>query len=231
MIANAGTLAEQARIEAGPVEAKLRAHPFIQAIETGNLPKDELRRFAGEQSHIISSDLRSVAHLLSRFGSGQTRAFFLDVLDGEKAALEALGPWARAAGTTEEALADYEPIAAAHAYTCYMAWLALYGSAGEVAAAYLVNFPAWGNSCGRLSQGLREKYGLSSEDVRFFDQFAAPADGFEKAALGVIQEDLDHGADPRAIRRAVRLLQAYELLYWDALWAAAGPGSEVSGLS
>jgi hypothetical protein len=229
-MADASALVEEARKAAGPVAEKLRAHPYIDAIEQGTLPHAELRRFAGEQWHIIASDLRSVAHLLSRYGVGRTRAFFLDVLEGERAALAAIEPLARVAGARIETLPDYEPMAGAHAYTCYMAWLGLYGSAGEVAAAYVVNFPTWGESCGRISRGLQAKYGFSAADVLFFDQFAAPAQGFEAAALGVIQEDLDRGGDPTGVLRAVRLLQAYELLYWDSLWGAADGGPEATPL-
>lgn len=226
MIASAADLIREARTQAAPVEERLRAHPYIRAVEAGRLPRVELRRFTGEQWHIISSDLRSVAHLVSRCVGGRAAAFFLDVLDGERAALEALAPLVRAAGMADEELQAYEPMAGAHAYTCYMAWLAMYGFAGEVAAAYVINFPAWGDCCGRLSKGLRQHYGFSARDVAFFDLFAAPAEGFEDAALAVVQEDLDRGADPRLIRRAPRLLQAYELLYWDTLYAASSGSVE-----
>jgi hypothetical protein len=64
-----------------------------------------------------------------------------------------------------------------------MAWLGMFGSAAEVAAAYLVNFPAWGQNCGRLSAILKQRYGLTEADVRFFDGFAAPAPEFERGAL------------------------------------------------
>jgi hypothetical protein len=102
-----------------------------------------------------------------------------------------------------------------------MAWLALYGSAAEVAAAYLVNFPAWGQNCGRLSRALRERYGLRETEVAFFDLFASPVAGFEENALAVIEHGLTRAVDPRRVRRAARLLQSYELLYWDTLYAAS----------
>ena len=48
-----------------------------------------------------------------------------------------------------------------------MAWLALYASEAEIAAAYLVNFPAWGQNCGRLSRILKERFGLGEKEVAF----------------------------------------------------------------
>lgn len=217
-MATAAEVIALARADTAAVAQQLRAHPYVAAVEAGRVPGDELRRFAGEQWHIIASDLRSVAHLLSRYGVGDTRSFFLDVLAGERAAFEALDPLARGLEVDPSSLAAYEPLPGAHAYTCYMAWLGLYGSAADVAAAYLVNFPAWGENCGRLSASLKSQYGLRPEHVVFFDLFAAPGPGFEAAATAVIKADLAAGADPTAVRRAVRLLQAYELMYWDTLY-------------
>jgi len=98
-----------------------------------------------------------------------------------------------------------------------MAWLGAYGSDAEVAAAYLVNFPAWGESCARLSRALTGRYGLTPDQVRFFDLFAEPDGGFEENARRVIAAGLERGVSERRIRRAARLLQGYELMYWDTL--------------
>jgi pyrroloquinoline quinone (PQQ) biosynthesis protein C len=123
-----------------------------------------------------------------------------------------------ALGLTETDLRAHEPLAGAHAYTCYMAWLALYGSDAEIAAAYLINFPAWGQNCGRLSRILKERFGLSEKEVAFFNLFASPPPTFEVDALMIIQQGLDRGTESRLIQRAARLLQAYELMYWDTLY-------------
>jgi TENA/THI-4/PQQC family len=206
-------LVEEIRAELAPVREQLLAHPYVAAVEGRLIQVEQLRPFAGEQHAIISSDLRSVAHLVSRFGG----TFFLEVLAGERAALEALAPLAHALGMTAEELEAYEPLPGAHAYAAYMAWLAAYASDAEVAAAYLVNFAAWGENCGRLSRALSGGYGLGREQVRFFDQFAEPAPEFEPAALSVIAAGLERGVPERLVRRAARLLQSYELLYWDTL--------------
>jgi thiaminase len=215
------TLVDQIRGDLQPVVQQLVQHPYIEALDAGQVPREQLRAFVGEQHAIITSDLRSVGHLVGRYGASSSRDFFLDVLQGEKAALVALQAMARALGMSETDLDTYEPLPGAHAYTCYMAWLGFYGSAAEVAAAYLVNFPAWGENCGRLSRILKERYGLAAADVAFFDHFAAPAPEFESAALAVIQVGLDHGVDPRLIHRAARLLQGYELMYWNQMSEAA----------
>ena len=93
------------RREVAPVEEKLIAHPYLRALEAGELPREALRVFAGEQYFIIGSDLRSVAHLVSRFGGTAARDYFLGTLAGEQAALSALVAFARALGMDEAALA------------------------------------------------------------------------------------------------------------------------------
>jgi thiaminase len=218
---DAKALLNQIGKELQPVTGQLLRHPYVQALEEGKIEREKLRLFAGEQFTIIGSDLKSVAYLVSRFGSAPSRDFFLGILQGERAAWDALLTFAHALGLSETELREHEPLPGAHAYTCYMAWLALYGSDAEIAAAYLINFLAWGENCGRLSRLLKERFGLGEMEVAFFDLFATPPATFEANALSVIQQGLDRGVEPRLIQRAARLLQAYELMYWDALYKAS----------
>ena len=215
---DAKTLVDEIRQDLQAVNEQLLRHPYLQALEEGKIGQEKLRLFAGEQYSIIASDLKSVAHLVSRFGSAPSRDFFLGILHGERAAWDALLTFADALGLSEAQLREHEPLAGAHAYTCYMAWLALYASDAEVAAAYLVNFPAWGENCSRLSRILKERFGLGDKEIAFFDLFANPPATFEASALSVIQQGLDRGIEPRLIQRAARLLQAYELMYWDTIY-------------
>ena len=218
---DAKTLLEGVRQDLQTVTEQLLHHPYVQALEEGKIGREKLRLFAGEQYSIIASDLKSVAYLLSRFGSAPSRDFFLGILQGERAAWDALLTFADALGLSEAQLSEHEPLAGAHAYTCYMAWLALYASDAEIAAAYLVNFPAWGQNCGRLSGILKERFGLGEKEVAFFDLFASTPTTFEAGAVSVIQQGLDRGIEPNLIQRAARLLQAYELMYWDTLHGAS----------
>jgi thiaminase len=218
---DAKTLLNEIGKELQPVAEQLLRHPYIRSLDEGKIGRQKLGLFAGEQYNIIASDLKSVAFLVNRFGSAPGGDFFLGVLQGEKAARDALLTFAHALGLNESQLREHEPLPGAHAYTCYMAWLALYGSDAEIAAAYLVNFPAWGENCGRLSRILKERFDLGEKEVAFFDLFAAPPATFEASALSVIQQGLDRGAEPRLIHRAARLLQAYELMYWDTLYKAS----------
>ena len=227
-MADAKALVNAIRKELQPVNEQLLRHPYVEALEQGKIGREDLHIFAGEQYSIISSDLRSAAHLINRFGDSPSRDFFLGILQGEKAAWDSLLVFGSAIGLAETDLRAHEPLAGAHAYTCYMAWLALYASDAEIAAAYLINFPAWGENCGRLSRILKKRFGLSEKEVVFFDLFASPPATFETNALNIIQQGVDWRTEPRLIQRAARLLQAYELMFWNTLYSRSKIGLTIS---
>ncbi len=217
----AAELVSQLRREMTEVEARLFSHPWVAAVEAGQRSRADLWLFAAQQRRIIASDLRSVALLVHRYGDSPAGRFFGESLKTEAAALQALAGFMRALGGEGEGRAGADLLAGAQTYTHFVAWLAMYGSDAEFAAAFLVNLPAWGRNCGRLAKALRARYGMDDAAVAFFDLFAGDAPGFEEAALAVIQGGLERGVSPDSIRAAAELLQRYELMYWDALQAAA----------
>jgi pyrroloquinoline quinone (PQQ) biosynthesis protein C len=151
-----------------------------------------------------------------------SQQFFRAVLDGEAAALETLEPLATAVGMVPADRDAYEPTPGAQACSAYLAWLGLYGSEAEVAAALSVNFAAWGANCRRMAQALRQRYGWQEEAVRFFTQFATAPSDVSPQAVAVIETGLAQGVGTHHIIRAARMVQEYELMFWDTLlaWSA-----------
>ncbi len=216
-------LVESVRQELQPVNARILNHPYLQALGAGRTEREQLRIFATQQSYIIGSDLRSVALMVARASSERSREFFLELLEGERAALKALELFTAAvSGPAATAGAD-EPLPGAFAYCAFVAWLSLYASEAEFAGALLINLPVWGANCGRVAEALRSKYGLSDSDVAFFTLFATAPPGFEDRAAAVIAEGLAHGVAQTKIRQAALLLQGYELLFWDTMAQASLP--------
>ncbi len=203
---DAAELLSVVRAELAPVGRSLAEHRYLAELEAGRVPVESLRAFAGEQRAIITSDRRSFEHLAQRFPQPPAGGFFRDLAAGEAEALRLLERFAAAVGLGP----DYEPLAGCQAYPAYVAWLALNGSPAEVALAFLANLESWGRSCARMGDALRPLYG--ADRVAFFDFFAEPPAGFEERALALITT-----GGRASGRRAARLLQAYELLYWDTL--------------
>jgi hypothetical protein len=219
-VSDASQLVQKIRLDLKPLDGKILGHPYLHALEEGRVSLDSLKVFAGQQHHIISSDLRSIALILSREGMRPSRDFLMNILQGEAAALDALRAFAEALGLNTSDLDLFEPLPAAHAYCTFVAWLSLYGSDAELAGALLVNFPAWGANCGRMRAALREKYDLAPSAVAFFDLFAEMP-SFEPEAIAIVQSALDQGLPAHLIQRAARLLQGYELMFWDAMAGVA----------
>ena len=220
-MSNALSLVAQIRSDLKPIEAKISGHTYLKALEENRMHPDSLKVFVGQQHHIISSDLRSIALILARQGMLPSRRFWINVLQGEAAALEALHAFAGALNLELNGLDVVEPLPGAHAYCSFVAWLALYGSDAELAGAFLINLTTWGANCDRMRKALHQKYGIASSALAFFDLFA-DMPSFEKEALGIIQSSLDRGIPALLIHRAARMLQAYELMFWDAMAEAAG---------
>lgn len=220
-MADARQLIEETRSQLAPIEERMTEHPYLAALEAKRFPAEELRIFPGEQRYIITSDLRSIGLLINRHAHLPSREYLLALLGGEASALETLNDLAAALGMTEAELHAHEPMPGCQAYPSYVAWLAAYGSDADFAAAFLVNLPAWGTACSRVSAALRSQYGLDDKSTAFLDAFASPSDDFEDSSLEVIQSGLDRGIDPKTIARSARMIQAYEIMYWDTLYEAS----------
>jgi hypothetical protein len=212
---------EGVRRELQPLNEKILNHPYLQALNAGWIERERLRIFAGQQSHIIGSDLRSVAQMVARASSEGSRAFFLELLEGERAALKALELFSAGVAAAPGTPVSDEPLPGAFAYCAFVAWMSLYASEAEFAGALLINLPVWGANCGRMADALQTKYGLSEADVAFFTLFATAPPGFEDRAAGVVADGLAHGVTPGSVRQAASLLQGYELLFWDTMAQAS----------
>lgn len=219
MSGDAGQLLEQLSDELTAVEEAIRSHRFLALLEEGGVPRERLGAFAGEQSVIIASDRRAFAQLAARFPQPPAGDVFLTLAQGEGEALARLRRLARWLLLEEHDLHDYEPQPGAQAYTAFVAWLALNGSRSDVAAAFLANLAAWGANCARMAGALRGRYQAPDEAVAFFEFFARPAPDLEQGMLAVLDAGLAGGDSAQHARRAARLLQAYELLFWDTLAA------------
>lgn len=203
--------------ELAETERAIRAHAFLDLLRAHRVPEARLCDLACEQYAIVSSDRRSFAQLAARFPAGQAGGFFLGMATGEGVALDKLTGFAGWLGLTEDDLRGYEPRPGAQSYPAYVAWLALNGSRADVALAFLANLAAWGENCGHVATALRTGYGAGEDAVAFFDFFAAPPPDFQERALAVVEEGLTDGESDVRARRAARLLQSYELAFWDAL--------------
>lgn len=210
-------LVAELRQELAAVEDQIRNHPFLDALEAGTVPVETLQGFAVEEYYIIQSDLRSQALLVSRFGITPSGDFFKGLLDGERIAFDLICRFGAAVGLDRAALASSEPRPGGQAFPNAVVAMAAFRTEAEAAAAFLLNFGVFGENTARMAVALENVYGLTPEEVAFFTFFGTPIPGFEEAALEVIVAGLEKGAQPSDIKRAARLLQEYELQFWNVV--------------
>ncbi len=220
MALSARELVESIRAELAPMESENRLVPLV---ERGDAALAVFGTLAGEESHIVRSDWRSLHLLASRSDEQTAREFFAGLAQGEGLALGRLPALAAAGGMDEDALSAYEPTAGCQAYPAYFAWLALNGEPADVIVAVVANFAAWGEYCARIAAAMREKYGLGDEACGFFDFFATPVPEVVEQAMAAVQAGIDAGrCHEREARRYSRLFQTYELMFWNTIADSQG---------
>lgn len=165
------------------------------------------------------------------------KGLFGTLLGGELAAAPLLQRLILATGLDHDAQGRSEdgsffaPDPRAQAYGAYWALLARDNSTAAAAAAAAVNFPAWGALCKRVLEGLRKdtkmaaalkQRGLADyeEGLAFLAFFAEPLPKLEEMALALIADTFEqrNGAC-ELLQDDVRTLQAYEVDFWDSVWA------------
>lgn len=224
--AAARQLVAQLRAELAAIENDIRHVPFLGTVEAGAASVEQIAAIAAEEYSIIRSDMDSFARMAARLGQPAGSYFFGDLATGEQLALPLLLSFAATVGLDEASLAAYEPRPKSQTYPSRVAWIANNADRASAAASFLLNFDVFGENMGRIRDTLVHVYGFAPGQVAFFSFFAEPIPGFEEDAIEVIAEGLGQRACATDIRRSARLLQAYELDFWQA--AADPPGSPLS---
>lgn len=173
---------------------------------------------------------------------------FQFLLGGEIYAASLLLAHAKSVGLRDETSLRSSPTAAANddddddyyqlspkaqAYPSYWSRLALSNQRAAGAAACAVNFPAWGAMCKRLLEALAlvassidsndgisgdggyNYSGVEDEGLAFIKFFATPIEGLDGMAARIIEEE---GVEYEDLVEPVRLLQEYEIMFWDAIF-------------
>lgn len=211
MTRSASDLLDTIRRELAPEEG---GNLFVPLVEQGNAPRSAIGALAAEEMRIVASDWRSFLTLAARSPEPAARAFFTGLAQGESLALPMLTPLAEAAGFDT---AGYQLRPGCQAYPSFVAWLALNAEPAAAVLAILANFAAWGGYCATIGAALRKHYGFADEACAFFDFFATPVPELEEQALAAVQAGIDSGVSLDAARDHGRLLQNYELMFWNTL--------------
>ncbi|GGU80447.1 hypothetical protein GCM10010211_53290 [Streptomyces albospinus] len=195
------------------------ANRLVRRIATGEAPRSVFTTFALEQHQIIDADRISFQHLARRADGDPPMADFFDLLaHGEGLALEQLAALADACELTGRDLAAYQPRPGCQAFPSYAARLALSAEPADAAIAITANFAAWSGYCATVHTAMQEHYDFPEAARGFFALFAEPSPELAARARAAVQHGIDTGqARPAAAHRYGRLLQAYEVMFWNSV--------------
>jgi TENA/THI-4/PQQC family protein len=221
--AKARRLVDQIRVDLTGVENQIRGVKFVSDVEAGRASVEQIAAVVAEEYSIIHSDLNSFTQMAARWDTPQGSHFFGDLAFGEALAMPLVLDFASNVGLSEDDLIAYEPRPKGQTYASRVAWIASNADRASAAASFLVNFDVFGENMARVRDALINVYGFAPAQIEFFTFFAEPIPGFEDDAIDVIAAGLQEGACPRDVRRSARLLQAYELDFWQV--ASEAPGS------
>jgi len=202
------------RRELGPTEGRNR---FVELIGDGRLPTERVKALLCEEYLIGEADRRSFSLLASRFPTSPAADFFLYLASSETPGRSGLLKLAARLGLDEAEILDYEPLPGCQIYPSYLSQLALGGSQVDVALSLVGNMATFAAACAATSEALQRHYGVDKESVGFFSVFGEPNPEFEELAMSVVVSGISDGVLPRSARTAARLLQTYELAFWNTL--------------
>ncbi|MGC9117879.1 MAG: TenA family transcriptional regulator [Thermoproteus sp.] len=196
---------EELRRELAALNERIFEAPALRSPDTASV-----KRFVANQLYIVQSDLRALSAAMGRAGDGVELAFLKALVDGDYAALRALGEMARELGVAFS-WDSLDPFAVA--YTHFLSWLALNGTMGDLAVAMTVNLPVWGRACARLSAWLKSNGFKSTE---FLDLFSRPYEDVEAVAERIAERHHDR----QRYLFVARAIQTYECSFWFSISGA-----------
>lgn len=207
-----------------PIEGRLFKHPFLEKVEQKKYSKRQMAILPKEEYYIVSTDLLSARHLMDRFGNGPSGPFFKDLVENEEFAKRNIVMLAEALGSSLSDVEEHEPDPYCQAYPSYFARLALHGSEAEVLVALSSNFSVWWSACKRIAVALENLYEVPKEATAFLNplnEVPPPDTPFDELTVDALKRGLAQGVQEKDIIRVARIIQHYELVFWDALERAA----------
>jgi pyrroloquinoline-quinone synthase len=202
-----------------PLRRRLLYHPLWTEIERGTLRRETLRVFALQDWWLVREAYRLDALAVVGMPDLDMQDLLLAKLVPKIGAYQLLLRFGEALGLARLDFDTVEPLAGCMALTTFFYWMLTYGSVPEKIAAISASEDIFVQICARVGPALRDKYGMSEEQIAFFtahDEIGAKVTPIDEILLARYNTPEDH----QRITRAVRLSHEFELLFYDTVMAA-----------
>jgi len=199
---------EKLRYELQDLNQKILRHKFIEELSEGKLSIEKIKYFLVQQNYIARRDAKALAIMYSRSDYPEND-FFLKLLVSHQEAIKNLEISLEKLGLKEQ---EIMPNPKAIAFTHFFFNIAYFNSLPEQIIAILINFPIFIENINKIGKLLNEKYGIY---LPFLVEAKWDRE-LEFMALKILEKyDLEKNKD---IKDIARLIQEYELQFWDAVY-------------
>jgi len=198
---------ERLRYELSEINNKILRHRFITEIVEGKLDINKIKDFAEQQFYIASNDAKALAIMYSRSNFPEND-FFLKLLIEHQEALKRLMNFLKNLNVD---VSKIKPKAQTVAFTHFFFKLAFLHNIEEQIVCILINFPIFIENLNKIGKALKEKYNI--QEVSFFEEAKWDKE-LEFLALKIL-ENYKLGEN---VKISARLIQEYELMYWDSFY-------------
>lgn len=209
---------QQLQKECDPLRQRCLEHPFVCEVEEGKLPVERLKRFALQDYWLLKETYRLGALAILTAPDLWAQELILQKVSTELGHNRMLLKFARALGLKDEEVERAEPLAGTMALTNYFFWISAFGSPGERGAAIGASEEVFAPISGRMAEGLKTHYGLTSDDVEFFEVHAVSEVEHHALEKRILASYAETEEARRKIRRAARLGYEYEAMFFDAVY-------------
>jgi len=202
---------ERIRLDLHDINSKILNHKFIKDLSEGKIELNKIKYFLSQQYYIATHDARALAIMYSRCEYPDNE-FFFQLLLGHQQALKNLTKDLKSLSIDPSIIKEILNHKAI-AYTNFLLSLAWYGTLEEQIVAILINFPIFVSNINKMGSILKERYGI---EVKFFLEAKWEKD-LEDLGLSILDKLTLEGRE-KELRLISRLIQEYELDYWDAVY-------------
>lgn len=198
-----------------PKQEMLLEHPLWVGIETQATTREQLARFALQDSFLIREIYRLDSLLIAKAPNAEVADLLIAKLTPKKGALETLLRFGAEVGLTQNDFDRSEPLAPCLALTAQFYYHLARSSFSEAAACLGASETIFLEICGRIETPLR-RYGFSPEASEFFS-FHETLELAERATTNMLRDLVVSAADREAVTRAAELCYDFEKLFYDAV--------------
>ena len=198
-----------------PRQEALLNHPLWTGLETQTTTREQLARFALQDSFLIREIHRLDGLAIAKAPTVAAADALITKLTPKAGALDTLLRFGEAVGLTAEDFERAEPLAPCLALTAQFYYHLARSSFAETVACLGASETIFLEICGRIDAPLR-RYGFSDHALEFFS-FHEALESAERATTELLRPSVQTDAEREAVTRAAEVCYDFEKMFYDAV--------------